>query len=45
MSHNAIIHPLADVQSPHVRAGTRIWQYVVVLSEARWSTRVPLSGS
>ena len=35
MSNNASIHPLADVQSPHVGAGTRIWQYVVVLPEAR----------
>ena len=35
MSNNASIHPLADVQSPHVGAGTRIWQYVVVLPAAR----------
>ena len=26
---------MADVQSSHVGAGTRIWQYVVVLPEAR----------
>ena len=35
MSNNTSIHPLADVQSSHVGAGTRIWQYVVVLPEAR----------
>lgn len=29
------IHPLADVQSPHIGAGTRIWQFVVVLAGAR----------
>jgi acetyltransferase-like isoleucine patch superfamily enzyme len=29
------IHPLADVQSHHVGEGTTIWQYVVVLGEAR----------
>ena len=35
MSNNTSIHPMADVQSSHVGAGTRIWQYVVVLPEAR----------
>jgi acetyltransferase-like isoleucine patch superfamily enzyme len=29
------IHPLADVQSPHIGGGTRIWQFVVVLPQAR----------
>lgn len=29
------IHPTADVQSPHIGAGTRIWQFVVVLPGAR----------
>lgn len=29
------IHPLADVQSPHIGAGTRVWQFVVVLADAR----------
>ena len=29
------IHPLADVQSPHIGAGTRVWQFVVVLAGAR----------
>lgn len=28
------IHPSADVQSPHIGDGTRIWQYVVVLPNA-----------
>lgn len=28
------IHPLADVQSPNVGEGTRIWQFVVVLPRA-----------
>jgi len=31
----ASIHPLSDVQSDRVGAGTRIWQYVVVLPGAR----------
>ena len=35
MSNNTSIHVLADVQSAHIGAGTRIWQYVVVLPEAR----------
>lgn len=29
------IHPLADVRSARVGAGTRIWQFVVVLADAR----------
>lgn len=29
------IHPLADVQSSTIGSGTRIWQYCVVLQEAR----------
>lgn len=29
------IHPLADVQSQQIGAGTRLWQFVVVLSGAR----------
>lgn len=29
------IHPLADVQSPHIGEGTRIWQFCVVLENAR----------
>ena len=32
MSH---VHPLADVQSPHVGEGTRVWQFVVILAGAR----------
>lgn len=30
-----MIHSLADVHSPHIGEGTRIWQFCVVLSEAR----------
>jgi acetyltransferase-like isoleucine patch superfamily enzyme len=30
-----MIHPLADVQSPHIGDDTRIWQFVVVLPGAR----------
>ena len=29
------IHPLADVQSMHIGAGTRLWQFVVVLPSAK----------
>jgi len=29
------IHPLADVQSPHIGPNTRIWQFVVILPNAR----------
>ena len=29
------IHPLADVQSKNIGSGTRIWQFVVILSGAR----------
>jgi UDP-2-acetamido-3-amino-2,3-dideoxy-glucuronate N-acetyltransferase len=35
MKEPAFIHPLADVQSPHLGLGTRIWQFVVVLANAR----------
>jgi len=31
----ALIHPLADVQSDSIGAGTRVWQFVVVLPGAR----------
>ncbi|WP_455201304.1 WxcM-like domain-containing protein [Kaarinaea lacus] len=30
-----MIHPLSDVQSQSIGKGTRIWQYVVILPEAR----------
>jgi acetyltransferase-like isoleucine patch superfamily enzyme len=30
----AFIHPLADVQSSRVGAGTRVWQFVIVLPKA-----------
>ena len=30
----AFIHPLADVQSPSIGNGTRVWQFVVVLPRA-----------
>lgn len=29
------VHPLADVQSEHIGANSRIWQYVVILPAAR----------
>jgi UDP-2-acetamido-3-amino-2,3-dideoxy-glucuronate N-acetyltransferase len=29
------IHPMSDVQSPHIGAGTRIWQFVVILPKAK----------
>lgn len=29
------VHPLADVASPSIGPGTRIWQFCVVLAEAR----------
>lgn len=31
----AFIHPLADVQSSNIGAGSRVWQFVVVLAGAR----------
>ena len=31
----AFLHPLADVQSPMIGAGTRIWQFCIVLEGAR----------
>ncbi len=34
MGKIAMIHPLSDVQSTHIGDGTRIWQFVVVLSRA-----------
>lgn len=35
MSDLTMIHPSADVQSPHIGARTRVWQYVVILEGAR----------
>lgn len=32
---NPFIHALADVQSPTIGAGTRVWQFVVILAGAR----------
>jgi len=29
------IHPLADVQTPHLGPNTRVWQFVVILPGAR----------
>lgn len=29
-----VIHPSADVQSPDIGAGSRVWQYVVILPRA-----------
>ncbi len=29
------IHPLSDVQSPHIGSGTRVWQFAVILPGAR----------
>ena len=31
----SLIHTLADVQSSHIGEGTRVWQFVVVLSGAK----------
>ena len=30
-----MIHPLSDVQSPHIGENTNIWQFCVVLNEAK----------
>ena len=35
MSDTPFIHALADVQSPHIGARTRIWQFAIVLPEAQ----------
>ena len=32
---NSIHHPTADVQSPYIGLNTRIWQFVVILPDAR----------
>ncbi|MCO6056426.1 N-acetyltransferase [Pseudomonas sp. MOB-449] len=32
------VHELADVQSPHIGSGTRVWQYAVILPGARIGT-------
>jgi UDP-2-acetamido-3-amino-2,3-dideoxy-glucuronate N-acetyltransferase len=33
-----VIHPLSDVQSSHIGEGTRIWQFSVVMADARIGT-------
>lgn len=35
LDETIILHPLSDVASRAIGAGTRIWQYVVVLAKAR----------
>lgn len=35
MKNPAFIHPLADVKTTKIGAGSRIWQFCVVLAEAR----------
>lgn len=35
MEDSTIIHPLSDVQSANIGAGTQIWQFAVVLSGAK----------
>lgn len=35
----ANIHPMSDVQSPYIGEGTRIWQFCVVLPQARIGKR------
>lgn len=35
MTPKAFIHPLSDVQSERIGSGTRVWQFCVILSEAR----------
>ena len=35
MSTGFFVHPLADVQTPHLGAGTHIWQFCVLLPGAR----------
>lgn len=34
-ANDAYVHPLADVLTPHIGAGTKIWQFVVALPGAR----------
>ena len=40
MTADHFVHPLADVQSEAIGAGTRIWQFAVVLPGARIGTDV-----
>lgn len=35
MDNKPFIHPLSDCQSPHIGGGTRVWQFCVILPEAR----------
>jgi len=35
IDNKPMIHSLADVQTKHIGNGTRIWQYVIILQEAR----------
>jgi acetyltransferase-like isoleucine patch superfamily enzyme len=35
MARNPSIHPLSDVQAPNIGEGTKIWQFCVVLPEAK----------
>ena len=39
-----VIHPLSDVQSSHIGEGTRIWQFCVVLANARIGTHCNISS-
>jgi acetyltransferase-like isoleucine patch superfamily enzyme len=39
-----MIHPLADVQSPSIGKGTRVWQYVIILQGARIGTNCNINS-
>jgi acetyltransferase-like isoleucine patch superfamily enzyme len=40
MPNNFFIHPMSDVQTSHIGAGSKIWQYVVILPSARIGSEV-----
>lgn len=44
MQNSVFIHSLADVQSEKIGAGTKIWQFVVVLSGARIGMRCNINA-
>lgn len=44
MLNEIYIHPLADVQSMNIGSGTKIWQFVVVLSGARIGERCNINA-
>ena len=44
MTSLPLIHPLSDVQSASIGAGTKVWQFAVVLPQAKFQATKTVGG-